>query len=100
MADVIRTRLFVTCIERDWEAIGRAHAERLGTVRPATSMVEVSRLIEPWMLVEIEADAVAGSGKQAAVVVVAGEPYVNRPARPVRPGRRAARRERHRPPRR
>lgn len=56
--DVVRTRLFVTDIRRDWEAIGRAHAEVLGHVRPATSMVEVSRLIEEWMLVEIEADAV------------------------------------------
>ena len=56
--DVVRTRLFVVDIERDWQAVGRAHAELLGEVRPATSMVEVRRLIEPWMLVEIEADAV------------------------------------------
>lgn len=47
-------------IERDWEEIGRAHAEVLGDVRPATTMVEVSGLIEDWMLVEIEADAVVG----------------------------------------
>jgi len=58
LADVVRTRMFVTDIRRDWEAIGRAHREVFGAVRPATSMLEVSRLIEDWMLVEIEADAV------------------------------------------
>jgi len=57
---VVRTRMFVTDIARDWEAIGRAHAEVLGAVRPATTMVEVRALIEPWMRVEIEADAVVG----------------------------------------
>ena len=61
LLDVVRTRIFVRDIARDWEAIGRGHAELLGQVRPATSMVEVSRLIADWMLVEIEADAVAGS---------------------------------------
>lgn len=54
---IVRTRLYVVDIRRDWRAVGRAHAELLGAVRPATSMVEVSRLIEDWMLVEIEADA-------------------------------------------
>jgi enamine deaminase RidA (YjgF/YER057c/UK114 family) len=56
-ADVVRTRIYVTDISR-WEEIGRAHGEVFGEVRPATSMIEVSRLIDPAMLVEIEAEAV------------------------------------------
>lgn len=62
LADVVRTRIFVTDIAR-WEAVGRAHGEAFGAVRPAATMVEVSRLIAPELLVEIEADAVIGAGR-------------------------------------
>jgi enamine deaminase RidA (YjgF/YER057c/UK114 family) len=61
LADVVRTRIYMANIDQ-WQEVGRAHGEIFGTIKPATTMVEVKRLIDPDMLVEIEADAIIRQG--------------------------------------
>ena len=70
-ADVVRTRMYVTDTSR-WEEVGRVHGEVFGGVRPATAMIGVAALLDPDMLVEVEADAVRVSGEMGTAVRGAG----------------------------
>jgi enamine deaminase RidA (YjgF/YER057c/UK114 family) len=73
MEDVVRTRIYVTRIS-EWEQIGRAHGEFFGKIRPTTAMVEVSRLVDPEMLVEIEAEAIVTNSHAARTAASRAKP--------------------------
>ena len=68
LTDVVRTRIYLTDIARDWEAVGRAHGAVFGAIRPAATMVQVGGLIDPRLLVEIEATAIIGAPASGVVV--------------------------------
>ena len=87
LEDVVRTRIYVTRIS-DWQEIGRAHGEVFGAIRPTTAMVEVSRLINPAMLVEIEAEAVVGARGGRTITMTAEKARRGSKARSRKPKRR------------